>query len=128
MSTDILPMSVERGSVYVVALESIADAVDGRIAKTRPAVVLEVEATGWDSGRVTIVPGTSTERALPSHIRVPPSEGGLDQTTFFICGQTRTVDLDWLDEKIGELSESTMAEIEEHLREHPGDDEYERYF
>lgn len=119
-----LPTHVERGDVYVVSLESIDEAEEGRIAKTRPAVVIDVEQTGWDAGRVTIVPGTSVERAMPSHVRADPSEGGLDETTYFICSQLRTVDLDWLERRLGTLSDETMEEIERHLG---GDDAETNY-
>jgi len=39
-----------------------------------------------------VVPGTTREKRFPARVRVPAGAGGLEQDTWFLCDQLRTVD------------------------------------
>ena len=68
------------------------DPVEGQEqAGHRPALVVSVNELNR-TGLCTAVPGTTREKRFPARVRVPAGAGGLEQDTWFLCDQLRTVD------------------------------------
>jgi mRNA interferase MazF len=68
------------------------------------------------AGLVIIVPITTRERGIPFHIRVGADEGGLKHVSFAKCEDVRSVSADRLKRRMGKVTASTMAQVEEGLR------------
>ncbi len=109
----------QRGEVWVVDLGTIREAVGGEIAKARPAAVVSPDWVGESEARlVHVVPSTSRDAGIVSHVRVSPPEGGLARESFFACEQLRVVSLERLEldrGPLGRLSAETMGRLEYHL-------------
>ncbi len=88
---------------------------------TRPVVVVSHdgfnEARGWRS--VTVVPLTTSGRQArrgPTAVEVRAGEAGLDRTSFALCHQITTLDRAKLGEALGQLTDGTLARVDEGIR------------
>ncbi len=84
----------------------------------RPCLV--VSATSFNqgpAGLAVIVPLTSRDRKIPSHVRIDPPEGGLKQPGFAMCEAIRSVSTsDRFVKRWGGVERETMREVEIRLR------------
>jgi mRNA interferase MazF len=87
-------------------------------AGRRPAMVVSVDAFNRGlSGLVMVVPLTSRDRRLPTHVRVEPPEGGVRLRSFARCEDSRSVAVERLVEgPFGRVPARVMAEVEDRLR------------
>ncbi len=84
---------------------------------TRPVLVLSVDS--FNSGPaelVTVLPVTSTVRAIPSHVEVQAPEGGLEVRSAILADQVRTIARERLVRRAGEVSRTTLQRVEEVVR------------
>lgn len=87
------------------------------IAKPRPFVVVSVnQMNAAPIGLSIAVPLTRTDRGNPLHVRVDPPEGGLDETSFVIPEQLRTIAHERMERPAGRLRSSTLATVLRHCR------------
>lgn len=109
-----------RGDVWMVDFGTIAEATGGEIAKPRPAAVLSPDWVGESAAElVHVVPATSHDEDIISHVRVSPPEGGLARDSFFACEQLRVVSTDRLELErgpLGTLAGRTIEKLEYHVR------------
>ena len=102
-----------RGEVWLVDL----DPTRGRgQAGRRPALVVSVG--GFNRGPaelVMILPITSKDKRIRSHVRVEPPMGGLTMTSFVKCEEIRTISKERLISRMGAVSAGVLAEIEARL-------------
>lgn len=114
-----------RAEVWIVDFGKIADAVDGEIAKPRPAVILSANWVIDSRAEILhVVPASTKDKGVETHVDVQPPEGGLERESFFQCEQLRIISPDRLDRDkgaIGRLEPSTMDEIERHLSSGDGE-------
>lgn len=76
--------------------------------KVRPAVVVSSNTFNMGfSGLVIVVPMTSKERNICSHVRIEPSDTGLDVPSFAICEQIRSVSRERLVKRVGIIHDSS---------------------
>ena len=84
----------------------------------RPCLV--VSATLFNhgpAGLAVVVPLTSTDRKIPSHVRIDPPEGGLKQPSFAMCEAIRSVSTsDRFVKRWGTVERGTMRKVEIRLR------------
>lgn len=87
-------------------------------AGRRPALVVSVDPFNLGrSGLVLVVPMTTRERRLPTHVKVAPPEGGVRATSFLMCENLRSVSVDRLvDPRWGSVSAPVLVAVEERLR------------
>ena len=72
--------------------------------KIRPALVMSCNLLNrGSSGLVIIVPITSREKHIPSHIKIEPRESGLTKTSFILCEQIRAISKERLIKKAGQI-------------------------
>lgn len=86
-------------------------------AGLRPVVVLSADAFNRGPAElVVVVPLTTTERRVPTHVEVRPPDGGLDTRSFALCENVRSVSRGRLKRRLGTLSKAPMGVIEDRLR------------
>jgi mRNA interferase MazF len=84
---------------------------------TRPALVLSVDAFNRSpADLIVVLPVTSRDKGIRSHVPVMPPEGGLKVPSFVKCEEPRTVSKDRLSGRLGIVTPSTMAEVEARVR------------
>lgn len=78
----------------------------------RPCVIVSCNAmNSGASEMVIIVPMTTTNRKIPSHIEILPAEGGLLEPSYAIPEQIRSVSIVRLSRKLGSVSSHHLREI-----------------
>ena len=108
------PPRASRGEVWMLDL----DPAKGREqAGRRPALVVSVDPFNHGPAELLIVaPITSKRKGIPFHVEVQPREGGLRKTSFVKCEDVRSVSTGRLASRLGTVSGSTMARVEDRLR------------
>jgi mRNA interferase MazF len=105
-----------RGEVYMVAFDPVVGSETG---KTRPAIVIQNDLANRSSPTVTVIPTTSqVTRVFPFQVRLEAGEGGLERTSKALCEQIRTVSRARFRDRLGRVSDRTMAEIRRALDRH----------
>ena len=114
---------MRRGEIVSVALDP---ARGSEAAKTRPAVVVSNDAandtaTRLSRGVITVVPVTSnTARVYPFQVLLPARQTGLPRDSKAQAEQVRSVDVEQVGERLGQLSPALIAELDRALRVHLG--------
>ena len=106
--------SPSRGEIWRVDFEPVRGHEQGRV---RPALIVSHDGFNHGpGGLVTVVPITSTRRPIRSYLPVEPPEGGLQNTSYLICNQVRTISKERLGKRFGRISLATMTEVEWRLK------------
>jgi mRNA interferase MazF len=83
----------------------------------RPALVVSDDYFNESAADlIMVLPITSIPRNIPSHIKIDPPEGGAKKTSFIKCDQIRTLSKARFIERLGTISDQTMAKVEDALR------------
>ncbi|MGH2560477.1 MAG: type II toxin-antitoxin system PemK/MazF family toxin [Thermomicrobiales bacterium] len=103
-----------RGEVWQVDLDPTRGHEQ---AGVRPAVIVSVDRFNHGpAGLVVVVPITRTERRNPFRVEVLAPEAGLTDRSFVKCEDVRSISLERLRRKRGDLALTTMDVIEDRLR------------
>ena len=107
-------MSILRGEVWLINL----DPTLGREqAGTRPALVISENIFNQSYAElIIVVPITSQNKGIRSHVKIAQGEGGLNLESFVKCEDVRSVSKQRLIKKLGSVSKQTIENIEEKLR------------
>lgn len=92
--------------------------VGAEIKKTRPALVIQNDI-GNRHSPITIVAAISSQfddTLYPTEVLVTPPEGGLHTPSVVMLNQIRSVDKRRLINRLGALTPSTMARVDQALR------------
>jgi mRNA interferase MazF len=81
--------------------------------KVRPALVVSNNLMNKGlSGLVIVVPITSKDKRIPSHIRIDPPQGGVKIPSFAVCEQVRSISKSRLVKRLGKVqSASVLKEV-----------------
>ena len=103
-----------RGEIWLVDFgKPVGREQSGR----RPAVVVSADALNEaPAGVVMVVPCTTTDRQLPSHIEIDPDASGLAMLTFAKCEDLKSISSERLFGRIGAVGPETMFDIRRVLR------------
>lgn len=103
-----------RGDVWFVNL----DPTTGREqAGKRPALVVSVNELNHSAAELVVVlPVTSRDKQVRSHVPVDEGEGGLAARSFIKCEDIRSISVRRLDRRLGSVSLPTLAAVEDRLR------------
>lgn len=106
---------LRRGSVVWVDL----DPVQGREqAERRPALVIASDLFLEQADTLAIiVPATTTDRGWPHHVRLRGEDLDLDQPTFAMTEQIRTVTRDRFHGVSGSVDRTTMKDVDRWVRD-----------
>jgi mRNA interferase MazF len=112
---------MRRGEIVTVSLDP---ARGSEASKTRPAVVVSNDAanaaaTRLGRGVVTVVPVTSnTERIYPFQVLLPARQTGLPRDSKAQAEQIRSVAVERIGKRVGQLPASLITELDQALRVH----------
>jgi mRNA interferase MazF len=112
---------MRRGEIVTVDLHP---ARGSAASKTRPAVVVSNDsangtATRLGRGVITVVPVTSgTERVYPFQVLLPARETGLRRDSKAQAEQVRSVAVERIGSRVGQLPAALMSELDQALRVH----------
>jgi mRNA interferase MazF len=99
-------VSARRGEVWLVELGAGPDG--GGTAQ--PAVVVSADALGESAAGVAlVVPTTTSQRDVPSHVPIEQGLSGLEAVCFAKCEELRSVDEEHLLRRLGTVSAATLA-------------------
>lgn len=103
-----------RGEVWMVDLDPTrGHERSGR----RPALVVSVDPFNQGpAGLVIVLPITSKAKGIPLHVPVKPPEGGVRSTSYIKCEDVRSVAKERLTRRMGVISPTTQAEVDDRLR------------
>lgn len=83
--------------------------------KVRPCLI--ISNNHWNrirTGLAIVIPLTSVDRGISTHVRIDPPEGGLSLASFAMCEQMRSISRERLIKKIGQVnSKKIIAQIRE---------------
>jgi mRNA interferase MazF len=114
---------VRRGEIVSVSLGPVRGS---EASKTRPAVVVSNDAanataTRLGRGVITVVPVTpNVERVYPFQVLLPASLTGLPRDAKAQAEQVRSVAVERVGRRLGQLPSAVAAELDEALRVHLG--------
>jgi mRNA interferase MazF len=106
-----------RGSVHQV---QFSPTVGHEIRKRRPAIVVSSDVMNEHAATVLLMPITSGHFGYFHWIKLQPPEGGLTKPSSIVTEQIRSVDKSRLGRRLGQVTEKTMARIEDAIRDHFG--------
>ncbi len=106
--------NIYRGEVWLVNL----DPTLGREqAGTRPALIISENLFNQGYAElVIIVPITSQNKGIRSHVKINKGDGGLNLESFAKCEDIRSISKQRLIKQLGNVSKQTIESIEEKLR------------
>lgn len=77
--------------------------------KVRPALVVSNNLMNkGPSGLIIVIPITSKDKKIPSHIRIDPPQGGVNIPSFAVCEQVRSISKSRLVKRLGMLQSATV--------------------
>ena len=112
---------MRRGEIVTVSLDP---ARGSEASKTRPAVVVSNDAanataTRLRRGIITVVPVTSnTARIYPFQVLLPARQTGLPHDSKAQAEQARSVAVERIGQRVGQLPASLITELDQALRVH----------
>ena len=112
---------MRRGEIVTVSLDP---ARGSEASKTRPAVVVSNDAanataTRLRRGIITVVPVTSnTARIYPFQVLLPAHQTGLPRDSKAQAEQVRSVAVEQIGKRVGQLPASLITELDQALRVH----------
>jgi len=103
-----------RGEIWLVNLNPTRGHEQ---AGVRPGLVVSVDLFNHGpAGLVVLLPLTSVAKGIPFHVELRSPEGGVRINSFIKCEDVRSVSKEHLSRRVGEISQSTMAAVEDRLR------------
>ena len=103
-----------RGEVWLLDLDPT---VGHEQAGTRPALVISENIFNHSGAElIIVVPITSKERKIRSHVPIEQGDGGLPQVSFAKCEAVRSVSKARFIKKYGRVSRPTIEAVEQRLR------------
>ena len=83
----------------------------------RPVLVVSVDAFNQGpAGLAIVVPITTRDKRIRTHVPIHPPEGGLTEPSFAKCEDIRSIATERLSGRRGRVAPSTMAAVEDRLR------------
>ena len=104
-------MTAKRGEIWYAELNPIRGSEQ---AGLRPVLVVQNDTINRFTTTLIAVPFTTNLRraALPSCVQIAEGEGGLTADSVLLCHQLRALDQSRMRDKLGEVSEETMAAVD----------------
>lgn len=107
-------MEIHEGDVFLVNMDPT---IGAEIKKTRPAIIVSNEWINQFSPLVVVVPlTTSTQNVSPSHILIPPGQGGLNYLSKALTEQIRAMDKSRLLQRSGKLEAEYVTKLHDAIR------------
>ena len=103
-------LDIKRGYLYYADLSPVVGSEQGGI---RPVLIIQNNVGNKYSPTVIAAAITSqtSKSRLPTHINIDSSDFGLMKNSVILTEQIRTIDKSRLMEKIGQIDEATMIQV-----------------
>lgn len=107
-------MSARRSEVWLV---DFGDPVGREQSGSRPAVIVSADALNDSpAGVVVVVPITTRNRGLPSHVEIDQDGSGLDEVSYAKCEDVKSISEQHLIARLGVVGEDAMFQAARVLR------------
>jgi mRNA interferase MazF len=108
-----VPDAPKRGDVWYVDLEPVRGHEQGRI---RPALIISADIfNAGPAELVIVVPITTADRRIPTHVQIDPPEGGLTRRSFVKAEDIRSISTLRLQNRVGRVDDVTLRRVEDAL-------------
>lgn len=108
------PTKPSRNDVW---LANLNPTIGHEQAGTRPCLVLSVDPLNHGPAEIVVVlPITSTDRKIPSHVEISPPHGGLVKTSYIKCEDIRSISKQRLVKRLGTATQQIIAQVEDRIR------------
>ncbi|WP_306796011.1 type II toxin-antitoxin system PemK/MazF family toxin [Lysinibacillus sphaericus] len=109
-----LRMDIKRGDIYIADLSgAIASEQKG---EERPVLIIQNDVGNRFAPTVIVVPlTTKCKRELPTHFKLEAGKTPVNQTSYAICEQIRTIDKSRLKGYVGKVREEDLEGLNECL-------------
>ena len=103
-------MTIKRGDMYYADLSPVIGSEQGGI---RPVLIIQNDVGNKFSPTVIAAAITSqtSKNSLPTHINIKSKDYGLMKYSVILAEQIRTINKSRLNEKIGQVDESIMGQV-----------------
>jgi mRNA interferase MazF len=106
--------SPKRGEIWLADLNPVRGREQ---AGMRPCLVISVDPFNQGpAGLVIVIPMTTRDRKIRSHVAIIPPEGGVREPCYIKCEDVRSVSTERLVSRWGLASTATLVAIEDRLR------------
>ena len=104
----------KRGELWFIDLSPVrGHKQSGR----RPGLVISVDRFNQSpADLIIIIPVTTREKGIRSHVPIEPSKSGLNKVSFIKCEDIRSVSKERLMHHVGEVDQGTLSQVEDKLR------------
>lgn len=97
----------EQGEIWLFDPDPVKGTEIGK--KVRPALIISCnQLNGGPSGLIIVVPLTSKDKKIVSHVKIEPPEGGLTVPSFAVCEQIRSITKERLVKKLGKIKNPSI--------------------
>lgn len=102
--------AIVRGGLYFAAFPDVED---------KRVLVVSWDAInhGMRSPIVCLVTAAPRERSLPTNVRVPAGEAGMDEDSWILCHEIATLDAEDFRREVGVLPAPLLVQVEAALRQ-----------
>lgn len=106
-----IEIPIKRGEVYLMNFDPT---IGSEIKKIRPAVIIQNDISNKHSAVTIVAAVSSADDSIhyPNEVFVKKGEGGLDNDSFVLLNQVRTIDRIRLIKRLGILKPSTVTSID----------------
>ncbi len=110
-----MPVQVRRGDVFYADLSPVIGSEQGGI---RPVLIIQNDIGNKHSPTVIVAAITSQidKAKLPIHVELKADDTGLDRDSVILLEQLRTIDKKRMREKLTQLDDAVMQQVDEALR------------
>jgi len=99
---------MNQGDIYLVNLDPV---IQTEIGKTRPGLIISINAMNHHSPRLIVAPVTSTiGKIYPFEVFVPAGAGGLQKDSKIMLDQLRSLDKKRLVKRIGAIDRDLLIQ------------------
>ncbi len=108
-------MDVKRGYIFYADLSPVVGSEQGGV---RPVLIIQNNVGNKYSPTVVVAAITSQidKAKLPTHVEVDAGEYGLEKNSVILLEQVRTIDKQRLQDKMTELDDKMMGQVDEALK------------
>jgi len=95
---------------YSIVLVNLDPTIGSEIKKTRPCVIISPNEMNFNINTVIIAPMTSKQRNYPTRIKI-------NDNSYIVLDQIRTIDKRRIISKLGELDIETIIQVKQIIKE-----------
>ena len=109
-----VPPKPSRGEVWWVDLDPVTGHEQ---AGKHPALIFSSDRLNRGRGEIVwVVPMTTTDRGIRSHVAISPPDGGVSRRSFAMAEQLRAISTERLRGRVGRVSAMTLAQVADVVR------------